>query len=216
MDLFNEFVSYIADHPAEVWGDIAVHVQLSSLALVIAILIAVPLGVVSLVVPWSTSPVLFLGNLGRVVPSLAVLAICLPIFGVGDTTALIALTALAVLPILLNVRIGLSQVDPAVLDAARGIGLRQGQILSRIQFPLAMPIILGGIRTAAVFVIASATLTAFIGSGGLGDPILQGIATMDNALLLVGAIPVAILAIVAELLLSWVERVATPRGIRTS
>lgn len=216
MDLFNSFVAYIAEHPAEVWGDIVVHVELSVVALVVAILIAVPLGVISLVVPWLAAPVLFIGNLGRVVPSLAVLAICLPIFGVGDTTALIALTALAILPILLNVRIGLSQVDPAVLDAARGIGLKRGQILSRIQFPLAMPVILGGIRTAAVFVIASATLTAFIGSGGLGDPILQGIATMNNSLLLVGAIPVALLAILAELSLSWVERAATPRGIRAS
>ncbi|RGE18533.1 ABC transporter permease [Leucobacter sp. wl10] len=206
----------VAANPGAFWATVLAHLRISAVAIVIAIVIAVPLGVLSVYVRWLSIPVMLLANLGRIVPSLAVLAICLPFFGVGDTTALIALVALAVLPILVNVRIGILEVSPAAIDAAKGIGLRTSQIFTRVQLPLAMPVFVNGLRTAAVYVISSATLAAFIGSGGLGDPILQGVALMNDSMLLVGAIPVTIIAILADLLLARLERGVTPRGVRTT
>ncbi|MBO1900345.1 ABC transporter permease [Leucobacter weissii] len=206
----------VLQNPAAFWSTVVAHLRISAIAVAIAILIAVPLGVISVYVRWLSIPVMLLANLGRIVPSLAVLAICLPFFGVGDTTALIALVALAVLPILVNVRIGILEVSPAAIDAARGIGLRSRQIFTRVQLPLALPVFVSGLRTAAVYVISSATLAAFIGAGGLGDPILQGVALMDDSMLLVGAIPVTIIAIATDQLLARLERATTPRGIRTT
>lgn len=204
----------IAANPANFGATVLAHLRISAIAIVIAIVIAVPLGVLSVYARWLSVPVMLLANLGRIIPSLAVLAICLPFFGVGDTTALIALVALAVLPILVNVRIGLLGVSDAAIDAAKGIGLRGTQIFTRVQLPLAMPVFVNGLRTASVYVISSATLAAFIGAGGLGDPIMQGISMMNDSMLLVGAIPVTIIAIVTDQLLARVEHVTTPKGVR--
>lgn len=206
----------IAANPGAFWATVLAHLRISATAIIIAIVIAVPLGVLSVYVRWLSVPVMLLANLGRIVPSLAVLAICLPFFGVGDTTALIALVALAVLPILVNVRIGILEVSPAAIDAAKGIGLRTSQVFTRVQLPLAMPVFINGLRTAAVYVISSATLAAFIGSGGLGDPILQGVALMNDSMLLVGAVPVTVIAILADLLLARLERGVTPKGVRAA
>lgn len=214
IDAITGAIQVVVNDPAAFWATVLVHIRISAIAIVIAIVIAVPLGILSVYVRWLSVPVMMLANLGRIVPSLAVLAVCLPFFGVGDTTALIALVALAVLPILVNVRIGILEVSPAAIDAARGIGLRPRQIFARVQLPLAMPVFINGLRTAAVYVISSATLAAFIGSGGLGDPILQGVAMMNTSLLLVGAIPVTLLAISSDQLLAWAERASTPKGVR--
>jgi osmoprotectant transport system permease protein len=190
------------------------HVQLSVLALVLAVLIAVPVALAVRNTPAGAAVAINVGNIGRAVPSLALLALALPFFGFGFTSALIALTALAIPPILINASTALREVNPGVIDAARGMGLSGGQILARIQLPIAAPVIFAGIRTSAVQVVASATLATFIGGGGLGDLIVEGFQRGDTAILLAGALSVAVLSIITEVGFGFIETALTPKGLR--
>jgi len=190
------------------------HVELSALALIIAILIAVPVAIAVRNTPIGATLAINVGNIGRAVPSLALLALALPFFGFGFTSALLALAALAIPPILINASTALRQVDPGVIDAARGMGLSGSQILAGIQLPIAAPVIFAGIRTSAVQVVASATLATFIGGGGLGDLIVEGFQRGDTAILLAGALSVAVLSIITELGFGGIERALTPKGLR--
>ncbi len=158
---------------------------------------------------------LTLGGAGalRVVPSLAVLTLTLPYLGLGFRPALLALTLLALPPILINTELGLRTVPPAVVDAARGIGMTARQIRRRVEWPLAIPLVVAGFRTAAIEVVASATLASFIGGGGLGDYIVDGLATDDAGELLLGAGAVAILALAVDAALGALGRRLTPRGL---
>ena len=190
------------------------HIELSVLALTIAVLIAVPVALAVRNTPAGAAVAINVGNIGRAVPSLALLALALPFFGFGFTSALIALTALAIPPILINASTALREVDPGVIDAARGMGLSGSQILSRIQLPIALPVIFAGIRTSAVQVVASATLATFIGGGGLGDLIVEGFQRGDTAILLAGALSVAVLSIITEVGFGGLERALTPKGLK--
>jgi osmoprotectant transport system permease protein len=182
------------------------HLALSAAALAVALIVGLPLGV--LVSGSARLRPVTLGAIyvGRVVPSLAVLAIMLPLVGVGFAPALIALALLAIPPIALNTDLGLRGVPDAVREAARGLGMSRRQIRARVEWPLALPIVFSGIRTAAVEVIASATLAAFIGGGGLGEYIVNGLAENDKPQLLEGAVSVGLLALLTQWLLGGVER----------
>lgn len=182
------------------------HLSLSLAALGISIVLCVPLGILISRVVRVAEYVINLFNGFRVVPSLVILFLALPYLGLGYRPALIALTVLACPPVLINTYAGLRNVDRAVIEAARGVGMGPGQILAQIELPLALPAIIAGIRTAAVEVIASATLAAFIGGGGLGDFLTRGYALNDPKIMLVGALPVALLAIASEVLLSSMQR----------
>jgi len=199
-------LSWIGSHPAEFAAALQQHLLMSAISLAIGLLIAIPLAV--LVLPSRLGAGLTVGlvNAVRTIPSLAILAAALPILGIGIVPSIVALVVLAVPPILINSLIGLREIDPDLIDAATGIGMRRAQILWRIRLPLAAPSIFGGIRTAAVQVIAGATLASFIGGGGLGDFITAGIALMDYSRLLVGAVPIALLAIGTELGMAALER----------
>jgi osmoprotectant transport system permease protein len=190
------------------------HVELSALALIIAILIAVPVALAVRNTPAGAAVAVNVGNIGRAVPSLALLALALPFFGFGFTSALLALAALAIPPILINASTALREVNPGVIDAARGMGLSGRQILAGIQLPIAAPVIFAGIRTSAVQVVASATLATFIGGGGLGDLIVEGFQRGDTAILLAGALSVAVLSIITELGFAGIERALTPKGLK--
>lgn len=190
------------------------HVELSALALIIAILIAVPVALAVRNTPAGAAVAVNVGNIGRAVPSLALLALALPFFGFGFTSALLALAALAVPPILINASTALREVNPGVIDAARGMGLSGRQILAGIQLPIAAPVIFAGIRTSAVQVVASATLATFIGGGGLGDLIVEGFQRGDTAILLAGALSVAALSIMTEVGFAGIERGLTPKGLK--
>ena len=145
-------------------------------------------------------------NLGRVVPSLAVLALMIPLIGVGFRPALVALVLLAIPPIAINTDLGLRGVPPEIVDAAVGTGMSRAQVQRRVVWPLALPVVFAGIRTATVEVIASATLAAFIGGGGLGELIVNGLAGNDTGMLIEGAASVGVLALAAEALLGHGER----------
>ena len=192
------------------------HIELSALALLIGIVIAIPVALAVNRSPFWSAVAINIGNIGRSVPSLAILAFALPIFGLGFVPSLVALAALAVPPILINASTGLRQVDPKIVDAARGMGLSGRQILSGVQIPIAAPIIFAGIRTAAVQVVASATLATFIGGGGLGDLIVEGFQRNDVYIQLAGALSVAVLAIITEVGFGALERAFTPKGLKVA
>jgi osmoprotectant transport system permease protein len=164
-------------------------------------------------VRWLAMPVLNVSGILYTVPSLAVLALALPILGIGFRPSLFALTVLAVLPIFLNTLIGIKSADPAVVDAARGMGTSNRQLLLMVEMPLAMPFLFAGIQTAVVQSIGLATLAAYIGGGGFGDWILQGLAINRFPILLAGAVPVALMAMTAEVLLGSLRRLVVPKGL---
>jgi len=197
------------------------HLTLAGAALAIALLVGVPAG--SALARARASRELGLGaiNTARVVPSLAVLALMLPLLGIGFWPALVALALLAIPPIAINTDLGLRGVPAATRDAARGLGMNERQIRARVDWPLALPVVFSGIKTATVEVIASATLAAFIGGGGLGEYIVNGLAAGDYAQLLEGAVSVALLALGADALLGAIEarlsaRVSRPTWERAS
>jgi osmoprotectant transport system permease protein len=190
------------------------HVLLSVVALVIGIGIALPVALAIRNTALGAALAVNVGNIGRAVPSLAILALCQPFLGFGFDTALVALTALAIPPILINASTGLREVSWEVIDAARGMGLSGSQILTIIQMPIAAPVIFAGIRTSAVQVVASATLATFIGGGGLGELIVEGTQLNDTTILLAGSFSVAVLAIITEVAFAALERTITPKGLK--
>lgn len=191
-----------------------VHVELSVAAILIAVAISVPVAIAVNRSDLASTVAINTGNIGRAVPSLAILVLVLPLFGLSFTTALVALTVLAIPPILINAVVGLRQVSRPLLDAARGMGLSGRQILTGIQLPIAAPIMFAGARTSAVQVVASATLATFIGAGGLGDYIVEGYQRDSTAIALAGALSVAVLAIITEVLFGRLEKGFTPKGLR--
>jgi osmoprotectant transport system permease protein len=205
-------LSYIVANPGRVLALAHAHLGISLLATGIALVVSVPLGILAHRVAASRGLILPLVAVGQTVPSLALLALMIPLFGIGYTPALIALTARAFLPILLNTYAGLTSIPGAIVEAARGMGMTPAQVLWQVELRLALPVILAGVRTALVLSIGAATLAAYIGAGGLGELIFQGIAMVDTPLLLGGAIPVALLALMADGALGTLERrLARPR-----
>jgi osmoprotectant transport system permease protein len=193
------------------FAHLGTHVGLSLAALVIAIVLGIPLAASAAQRP--PLRLLTIGGAGalRVLPSLAVLTLTLPYLGLGFRPALLALVVLALPPIVINTDLGLRASPAATIDAARGLGMTPREIRTRVEWPLALPLVLTGVRTAAVEVIASATLAAFIGGGGLGDFIVDGLATDDLGELLMGAASVALLALAVDALLARLaRRVAVP------
>jgi osmoprotectant transport system permease protein len=194
-------------------NQLLVHVELSVAALLIGVVVAVPIALATFRSALWATVAINTGNIGRAVPSLAILALVFPLLGFGFAPSLVALTLLAIPPILINASTGLRQVNPQVIDAARGMGLSGGQILSSIQLPIAAPVIFAGIRTSAVQVVASATLATFVGGGGLGDLIVLGLQRNNPAVLIAGSLTVAALALITEVGFGALERIFTPKGL---
>jgi osmoprotectant transport system permease protein len=200
--------SYLVAHRDEIAAAVRTHAGLSAAALCIAVLATIPLGVWCAHHKAAAAGVIAAVNAARVVPSLAVLTLMLPILGLGFRPALVALTLLACPPILINAYVGFRDVDASVTEAATAMGMTASEVIRRIEAPLAFPIVIAGVRTAAVEVIASATLATFIGGGGLGDLINNGLQLDDATMLLTGAVLVAAMALAAEIALSGVARLA--------
>lgn len=185
------------------------HVLLVLAATALAVGIGVPLGVALTRRPRLAGMMLGAASIVQTVPSLALLGLLIPLpllGGIGKGTAIVALVVYALLPILRNTHAGIRSVDPAILEAADGLGLAPGQRLRFVELPLALPVILAGVRVATVATIGLATVAAAIGAGGLGVLIYRGIATVDERLILAGALPAALLALAADGLLGWIER----------
>jgi len=203
--LLSETLLYAQSHIAELLNALGEHLLLVAVALGISTAVSVPLGIWTSRSRAASATVITLFNALRVIPSIAILFLAIPIFGLSNTSAIIALTILAFPPILINTDAAYRTIEPAIRESARGMGMTSQQSLWRIETPLALPVIVAGVRTAAVEVIASATLAAFIGIGGLGLFVVRGFALYEIPILLVGAIPVALLALTADLLLGGLQ-----------
>jgi osmoprotectant transport system permease protein len=212
--LLVEAWQFIVAHPDRFFSALFTHIALSASALGLAIAIALPAGVLLADSRRAALAAISAANMGRTLPSLAVLAIAMPILGTGFVPSLFALTLLALPPILINTCTAMRQVEPDIVDSARGMGMTRGQIMRKVEMPIAMPVIFAGIRTAAVQVVSGAVLAAYIGGGGLGDFITAGIAMMAMPQLLVGAIPATLLSIGADRLFGHLQKVLTPAGMR--
>ncbi len=192
------------------------HLELTVMALVPATLVGIGLGLLVFRIAWLARSVVYAAGLLQTIPSIALLAFMIPLFGIGVTPAIVALFLYSLLPIVRNTVTALSTIDPVLQRVSLAMGLTRTQRLRHVFVPLAVPSILAGIRTAAVISIGTATLAAFIGAGGLGDPIVTGLALNDHGLILQGALPAALLAIFTEFALEGVERMLSPRHLRAA
>jgi len=221
----------LADHfvdSSQGWRWLGEHLYLVGVSMAIAILIAVPLGMALVRRPKAASVVIGGASVAQTVPSLAMIALIFVLVGplnellpgflrierLGPVPSIIALVLYAMLPILVNTVTGLQQVSPAVREAARGMGMTGREMLFQVELPLALPIVMAGIRTATVWTVGIATICALVGSGGLGTPIFQGIRLYNNALILIGVIPASLLALTLSWALGRAERSLTPPGLR--
>jgi len=202
-------VHFFVTHWSEILGATLEHMTLVVIAMLIAIAIGVPLGMLIVRRPAPRSIAMALASVFQTIPSLALFGFLIPIpflGGIGKRTAVVALVLYALLPILRNTYVGLTGIDPAVLEAAEAMGMTPSQILLRVQLPLALSVILAGIRTATVITIGVATIAAAIGAGGLGTFIFRGVAMVSDAVILAGAVPAAALALLADGFLALLER----------
>ena len=190
------------------------HILMSLVATAVAALIALPIGLLLGHYGVGGSLAINISNIGRAIPSFAILVLMVQLVGIGATPAFIALVVLAIPPIVTNSFVGMRDVDPELRDAARGLGFRESRTLLRVELPTAMPVVMAGVRTAGVQVVATATVAALVGWGGLGRYIVDGIATRDFVQVFAGAVLVALLAAVAEIGLALLQYLLTPAGLR--
>jgi len=203
-------VDYIFNNFGEVSSRLFQHLQLTAYSLIIALIIALPLGLlISRVKPLST-PILALLGIIYTMPSLALFAMLVPFLGLGFVPAISVLVAYSQLSLVRNVALGFDQIDPAIKEAARGMGMSGWQRLWMVELPLALPIIVAGIRIAALLIIGIGTIAAWIGAGGLGQLLLNGVGERNNDKILAGAVMIALLSISVDLLFRLLERLATP------
>ena len=211
-----EYLGLETDAP-DMWSDISrntvVHLKLTGTALLLACMFAIPLALLLTQYPRVARAVVYLAGLLQTIPSLALLAMLIPVLGLGVLPAVVALFLYSLLPVIRNTLTGIASVDPLLREVALGMGLTAWQRLQKVEIPLALPTILAGIKTAAIINIGTATLAAFVGAGGLGEPIVVGLNLNDNHLILQGAIPAAMLAITTEFLFEWLERALLPRHL---
>jgi osmoprotectant transport system permease protein len=193
------------------------HLLLVGASTLVAVAVGVPLGIVLTRRPRLAAPVLGVANVFQTIPSLALFGFLIPLpflGGIGASTAVVALVVYALLPIIRNTYTGIRDIDPAVREAGRGMGMTDGELLRMVELPLALGVIMAGVRIATVIGVGVATIAAAIGAGGLGVYIFRGVAMVNDTLILAGALPAALMALAADFALGWLERRLTPRGIR--
>ncbi len=206
-------MDFFSRHGSEILQATLEHVWLVTATMLLAIAIGVPLGILVARRPWLSKPILGSANVAETIPSLALLGFFLTVPWLGeraDRLTIAALTLYALLPIIRNTATGIAGVDPAVREAARGMGMTERQILFHVELPLSVSTMLAGIRVATVLTIGIATIAAAVGAGGLGEFIFRGLAMVNNQLILAGAVPAALLALAADFLLSLLERRLRP------
>lgn len=211
----SEFWGYFWERRVEIVELAGEHLLLVAVSTLLAVAIGVPVGILLTRRPSLARPILGFANVVQTVPSLALFGFLIPIpllGGIGARTAIVALVVYALLPILRNTHAGILSVDPAIVEAATGLGMTPGQRLRLVELPLAVPVVLAGVRIATVVSIGLATIAAAIGAGGLGVLIYRGVAIVDHRLILAGAVPAAMLALAADFGLGLLERRWSPSG----
>ena len=213
-----QYINFIQDPSNDFVGHTIQFIELCGVSIVAAIIIGVVLGALVSRSAFAAFIAVNLSGLVRAIPIIAVLLLFVYIIpvplNIGFVPSVIALILLGIPPILLNTYTGIRQIDPATIEAAKGMGMTTWQIVTRIQAPLVTPLVAAGVRTSAVQVVATATLAAFIGAGGYGDYIVDALNVLNYTELVVGAASVAILAILVEVLMSWLQRALTPEGLK--
>jgi osmoprotectant transport system permease protein len=210
-------LAFYARNAAETLRLLLQHLLLVGASTAIAVAIGVPLGVLLTRRPRLAAPVLGVANVFQTIPSLALLGFLIPLpflGGIGASTAVVALVVYALLPIIRNTYTGIRDIDPAVREAGRGMGMTAGELLRLVELPLALGVIMAGIRIATVIGVGVATIAAAIGAGGLGVYIFRGVAMVNDTLILAGALPAALMALAADFGLGMLERRLTPQGVR--
>ena len=210
----NEFLNFFQENGIELLNLTWEHIYISLIAVVLGVVVAVPLGIMLTRVPRTAKIVMGLLNILQTVPSFAILALFIPIMGIGKIPAIVALFIYSLMPILRNTYIGINEVQKDLKEAGKGMGMTQWETIRHVELPLAMPVIMAGIRLSTVFLIGWATLASYIGAGGLGDFIFAGMNVYRTDLILGGAIPVTLLALVTDLFLGRVEKWVIPTGLR--
>ncbi|MGT2906653.1 ABC transporter permease [Streptococcus dentiloxodontae] len=186
-------------------------IYISALALIFGIIVAVPLGTILTRFPRIAKLVIGIASMLQTIPSLALLAMMIPLFGVGKLPAIVALFIYSLLPILRNTYVGLQNVSPTLRDSAQGMGMSPIQSIFQVELPLAMPVIMTGVRLSAIYVIAWATLASYIGAGGLGDLIFSGLNLFEPKLIIGGTIPIILLSLISDYLLGLLEKRIVPK-----
>jgi osmoprotectant transport system permease protein len=209
----NNLVSAFSQTKSQLLSALLQHIEISLIALFFSLIIALPLGIYLTRKQRIAEYIIGFTGVVQTIPSLALLGLLIPVFGIGTVPAVITLVAYALLPLLRNTYTGIKEVDPSLLEAARAMGMNTRKRLLKVELPLATPVILAGIRTATILIIGTATIAALIGAGGLGSIILLGIDRNDYSLIVIGAIPTAILAIIFDVLLRQLERISFKRMI---
>jgi osmoprotectant transport system permease protein len=204
---------YIVQNHSEVLELTLEHLWMVAISTLLAVVVGIPLGILITRWPALNKPVLGSANIIQTVPSLALFGFLLPVPWIGaraDRLAILALTLYALLPLIRNTYAGIKGVDPSVVEAGRGMGMTDRQLLFQVELPLALSVIIAGVRVAAVISVGLATIAAAIGAGGLGEYIFRGLAMVNNQLILAGAIPAAAMALLADVSLGWLERRLSP------
>ncbi|WP_061570701.1 ABC transporter permease [Bacillus atrophaeus] len=210
----NQFIDFLQTNGGEMLYKTWEHLYISIIAVILGILVAVPLGVVLARMKKGAGTIIGIVNIVQTLPSLAILAFFIPLLGVGKVPAIVALFFYSVLPILRNTYTGIQGVNKNLLESGKGIGMTGWEQIRLVELPLAVPIIMAGIRTSTIYLIGWATLASFIGGGGLGDYIFIGLNLYQPEYIIGGAVPVTILAIIIDYLLAVTERKVTPKGLQ--
>jgi len=208
------FWKFIAENRAEVAALTLEHLWIVCISTLLAIAIGIPLGILITRRPALYKPVIATANIIQTVPSLALFGFLLPAPWIGDRAGRLAILALmlyALLPLIRNTYAGIKGVDRSIVEAARGMGMTDRQLLFQVELPLAASVILAGVRVAVVLSVGLATIAAAIGAGGLGELIFRGLAMVNNSVILAGAVPAALMALLADVLLGWLERRFAPQ-----
>ncbi len=210
----NSLVDFVVQNAEKLLEQTLEHIGLTFISLSMAILIAVPAGILAVRYKKIAPGIIGFSGILQTIPSIALLGFFIPILGIGVTPAIVALFLYALLPILRNTYAGIQEVPDSVIEAARGMGMTKGQILRKVELPLALPVIFAGIRTATVINVGVATLAAYVGAGGLGEFNFGGISLNNGTMILAGAIPAALLAILFDQLIAWVQKMPIKRMVK--
>jgi osmoprotectant transport system permease protein len=214
----NAFITFLQERMGDILIALQEHLTITGISVLLGAAVSIPLGILLVYnrFKWLNSVVFFLANLLQTIPSLALLAILIPLLGIGIKPTIMALFLYSIMPILRNTYDGFQSVDSSVLESARGMGYSAMQRILQIQLPLALPYIMSGIRITTVYIISWATLATLIGAGGLGQLIVSGLGVNKIELIVTGALGAILLAMLADALLGWLERVLARRYGRTS
>ncbi|MCH1586064.1 ABC transporter permease [Staphylococcus epidermidis] len=208
--------AFLQEYGSQLLSKAVEHFYISMFALLLAIVVAVPLGILLSKTQRTANVVLTVVGVLQTIPTLAVLAIMIPIFGVGKTPAIVALFIYVLLPILNNTVLGVKNIDKNVIQAGQSMGMTKFQLMKDVEMPLALPLIISGIRLSSVYVISWATLASYVGAGGLGDLVFNGLNLYQPPMIISAAIVVTLLALVIDFILSLVEKWVVPKGLKVS